>query len=76
MRSNLLAQMGQEAMTDALAVQPKKPTPESRMVERAHDSKVRATAAWVDGHMTSKEHDAVHKRAESVIRAKGKKVKK
>lgn len=74
MRSNLLAQMGQEAMTDALAVQPRKaPTTESRTVERAHDAKVSATDRWVRGEMTSKEHDAVHKRADQVIKKKGKK---
>lgn len=73
MKSNLLAQMGQEAMTDSLRVQPKKPTTESRTVERAHDSKVRATADWVDGHITSKKHDEIHKRADSVIKKKGKK---
>jgi hypothetical protein len=71
MKSNLLAQMGQEAMTDSLRVQPKKT--ESRTVERAHDSKVRATADWVDGHITSKKHDEIHKRADSVIKKKGKK---
>lgn len=73
MKSNLLAQMGQGAMTDSLAVQPKKPTPESRMVERAHDAKVSATDQWVRGEMTSKAHDAVHKRADSVIKKKGRK---
>lgn len=73
MKSNLLAEMGQGAMTDALRVQPKKPTTESRTVERAHDAKVHATDAWVRGEMTSKEHDAVHKRADSVIKKKGKK---
>lgn len=76
MKSNLLAQMGQEAMTDSLAVQPRKPkapTTESRTVERAHDAKVSATDRWVRGEMTSKEHDAVHKRADSVIKKKGRK---
>jgi hypothetical protein len=71
MKSNLLAEMGQGAMTEALRVQPK--TTESRMVDRAHDAKVHATDAWVRGQMTSKEHDAVHKRADSVIKKKGKK---
>lgn len=72
MKSNLIAQMGQAAMTDPLRVQPK-PTTESRTVERAHDAKVHATDAWVRGEMTSKEHDAVHKRADSVIKKKGRK---
>lgn len=74
MKSNLLAEMGQEAMTDSLAVQPRKPkppTPADRMVERAHDSKVRATSDWVDGHISSKKHSDIHKRADSVIKKKG-----
>lgn len=71
MKSNLLAEMGQEAMTNPLRVQPKKPTTESRMVERAHDAKVSATDAWVRGEIDSKKHDAVHKRADTVIKKKG-----
>lgn len=70
MKSNLLAQMGQQAMTEPLRVQPK-PTTESRMVERAHDAKVSATDRWVRGEMSSKDHDAVHKRADTVIKKKG-----
>jgi hypothetical protein len=75
MKSNLLAQMGQEAMTDSLRVEPrqKRVTPESRMVERAHDAKVSATDRWVRGEMSSKAHDAVHKRADQVIKKKGRK---
>lgn len=78
MKSNLLAQIGQEAMTNALKVEPlskrpKEPTAESRTVKRAHDSKVRATGDWVDGHITSKKHDEIHRRADMVIKRKGKK---
>lgn len=76
MKSNLLAQMSQEAITNPMRVEPyskrpKAPTPESRIVERANDSKVRATADWVDGHIDSKKHDAIHKRADSVLKNKG-----
>lgn len=70
MRSNLLAEMGQGAMTEALRVEP---SPEKRKVQNAHDSKVRATASWVDGHISTKDHDAIHKRADSVIKKKGRK---
>lgn len=73
MKSNLLAELGQRAMTDSLAVQPKKPTPEARSVERAHDAKVSATDSWVRGEIDSKKHDAIHKRADSVIKRKGRK---
>lgn len=51
----------------------KVPSPSQRMVERAHDSKVRATGDWVDGHITSKKHDAIHARADRVIKKKGRK---
>ena len=51
----------------------KVPSPSQRIIERAHDAKVSATDAWVRGHMSSKEHDAVHKRADRVIKKKGKK---
>lgn len=70
MKSNLLAQLGQGAMTDALRTEP---SPADRTVARAHDAKVHATDAWVRGEMTSKEHAAVHKRADSVIKKKGRK---
>lgn len=73
MKSNLLAQMGQEAMTDPLAVEPKRPTSAARSVERAHDAKVSATDSWVRGEMTSKKHDEIHKRADHVIKRRGKK---
>lgn len=67
MKSNLLAQMGQEAMTEPLKVQP-----HERMVEGAHDAKVQATGDWIRGNISAKEHAAIHKRADSVIKRKGK----
>lgn len=49
----------------------KEPSPADRSVSHAHDSKVRATADWVDGRITSKEHGEIHKRADKVISCKG-----
>jgi hypothetical protein len=49
----------------------KEPTPAQRAIRNAHDSKVRATADWVDGHITNSKHDQIHKRANAVIKAKG-----
>jgi len=49
----------------------KEPTPADRSVSHAHDSKVRATADWVDGRITSKEHGEIHKRANLVLKNKG-----
>lgn len=49
----------------------KEPTTQDRMVSRAHDAKVDATDKWVRGEMESKEHEAVHKRADKVIKSKG-----
>lgn len=51
----------------------KVPTPQQRMVERAHDAKVSATDSWVRGDIGSKEHDQIHARANRVIKKKGKK---
>ncbi len=42
-----------------------------RMVENAHGSKVKATEAWVNGDISSKQHAEVHKRADRVIKTKG-----
>jgi hypothetical protein len=52
----------------------KEPSPSERMVSRAHDAKVRATGDWVEGHITSKKHSEIHKRADKVIKAKGRAV--
>lgn len=69
-KSNLLAQMGQEAMTDAPKVEP---STAKRTVESAHDAKVQATGSWIRGHITDAEHRKIHKRADEVIKKKGKK---
>lgn len=45
--------------------------PEAQMVERAHDVKMSATESWMRGHITAKERASVHKRCDSVIKAKG-----
>ncbi len=45
----------------------KPPTPAERMKENARHSKVRATADWVDGHIDSKKHAEIHKRADQVL---------
>lgn len=50
----------------------KEPSPAERLVSRAHDSKVRATADWIDGNITSKKHAAIHARADKVLKARGK----
>lgn len=70
MKISMLEGMGQ--ITQGEPKKLKAPKPENRMVENAHDSKVRATAAWVDGRITSKEHGEVHKRADKIIQCKGK----
>ena len=41
-------------------------------MQNAHDSKVRATSDWVDGHIDAKKHAEIHKRADKVISCKGK----
>ena len=51
----------------------KAPNRADQVVERAHNSKMMATGDWVDGRITSKEHEAIHKRADYVIKRKGKK---
>lgn len=50
----------------------KEPKPHERSMARAHDAKVHATDQWVRGEITSKKHSAIHKRADMVIRKKGK----
>lgn len=69
MKSNLIAQMGQKAMTEALKVEP---SPKERIVENAHHAKVHATDSWVRGEISTAKHAQIHKRADSVIK-KGKK---
>ncbi len=40
-------------------------------VEDAHRAKVNATRDWIEGRITSKQHAAVHKRANHVIKHRG-----
>jgi hypothetical protein len=47
------------------------PTGPERAVQAAHDEKVHATREWVAGRISSREHAAVHKRADYVIKKKG-----
>ena len=51
----------------------KAPNWADQVVERAHHSKIMATGDWVEGRITSKRHDEIHKRADHVIKRKGKK---
>lgn len=61
---------GEDQITEG---RPKKePSHAERTVARAHESKVRATGDWVDGHIDSKKHADIHKRADKVIACKGK----
>jgi hypothetical protein len=39
-----------------------------RMVENAHGAKVNATEAWVNGHISSKQHAEVHAKANHVLK--------
>ena len=48
----------------------KEPTPLSRIKMHARDRKVRATQDWVDGHIDSKRHAAIHKRANHVLKGR------
>lgn len=49
---------------------PEPPTPQERTHDHARDAKVRATQDWVEGRITSKQHEAVHKRANHVLMKK------
>lgn len=40
-------------------------------VEHAHYAKSNATRDWIEGRITSKKHADIHKRADRVIKAKG-----
>lgn len=69
MKSNLLGEMGQGAVTKDTY---KEPSVADRTVTRAHDAKVHATDSWVRGEITTKKHAEIHKRADHVIKSKGK----
>lgn len=61
-----------DSITQGTPRKVKEPSHEDRAVENAHHAKVSATDSWVRGEMNSKEHAAVHKRADVVIKCKGK----
>jgi hypothetical protein len=44
-------------------------SPADKVTTSAHRSKMRATERWIEGDMDSDKHDAVHRRANSVLRA-------
>jgi hypothetical protein len=46
------------------------PTPIERTHDHARDAKVRATQDWVEGRMTSKQHENIHARANHVLMSK------
>lgn len=50
----------------------KEPSQEERMVSRAHDAKVNAVDDWANGRISDDEHEMRHKRADKVIKRKGK----
>ena len=43
------------------------PTPVERTQSHARDAKVRATQDWVEGRMTTKQHENIHSRANHVL---------
>ena len=46
------------------------PSPKQLVKEHAQGAMRRATEAWVDGHITTKEHNAVHARGKHVLSGK------
>ena len=46
----------------------KPPSVSKRLVEEAKETKVRATRNWVEGRLTSEDHQRMHDRADHVIR--------
>lgn len=51
------------------------PTPAQRMKDHAKEAKINATRNWVEGHIDTKKHNAIHIRANRVLTNKGPKVK-
>lgn len=45
--------------------------PMDKVMRHAHQAKVAATRDWVEGRKTSEEHDEVHRRANAVLKTKG-----
>jgi hypothetical protein len=54
----------------ALSAAPKPPTDKQRIKSTARDAKVSATQDWLRGHIDSKEHKAIHDRADHVLSGK------
>lgn len=46
-------------------------SPSDRVEREAHRSKVEATRRWVEGNLSGQEHDAIHRRANAVLKYKG-----
>jgi hypothetical protein len=47
-------------------------TPAAAGQHEAHQAKVNATRSWMDGHISTEEHDARHRRANAVLKHHGK----
>ena len=47
-------------------------SPKAAVEADAHYAKVNATRDWVSGHIDSKKHDAIHRRANAVLKHRGK----
>jgi hypothetical protein len=55
----------------ALTGKPSMESPMEKIQRDAHESKVRATRQWMDGDMTTEQHDEVHRRANAVLKHRG-----
>jgi hypothetical protein len=51
----------------ASSAEPKPPTEAEMIKERARSEKRRATEDWIAGHKTTRDHEAIHKRANHVL---------
>lgn len=49
----------------------KKVSPREVVQHEAHNTKVQATRRWMAGEMSTKDHDAAHRRADAVLKHKG-----
>lgn len=58
--------------TSELGKPAKKVSPKEAVEHEAHYAKVQATRDWVSGRITTKEHDATHRRANEVLKHHGK----
>jgi hypothetical protein len=48
--------------------EPAAESPHDRVMRHAHKAKVEATKRWIDGELTPEKHDAIHARANKVIK--------